>query len=64
MCPGGGMADAVDLKSPVRKGVRVRLPPRALLTTALQLKAAVLSLAMRPTPQAKPNFVFRNEHFF
>ena len=62
MCPGGGMADAVDLKSPVRKGVRVRLPPRALLK--LQLNAAVLSLAMRPTPQAKPNFVFRNEHFF
>ena len=27
--PGGGMADAVDSKSTVRKGVRVRIPPRA-----------------------------------
>ena len=29
MGPGGGMADAVDSKSTIRKGVRVRLPPRA-----------------------------------
>ena len=29
--PGGGMADAMDSKSIVRKGVRVRIPPRALL---------------------------------
>ncbi len=29
-CPGGGMAYAGDLKSPVRKGMWVRLPPRAL----------------------------------
>ena len=28
-CRGGGMADATDLKSVVRKGVRVRLPPSA-----------------------------------
>jgi hypothetical protein len=28
-CRGGGMADAVDLKSIVRKDVRVRLPPSA-----------------------------------
>jgi len=27
--PGGGMAYAGDLKSPVRKGLWVRLPPRA-----------------------------------
>ncbi len=26
--PSGGMADAGDLKSPARKGVWVRLPPR------------------------------------
>src|SRR5688572_26204564 len=29
--PGGGTADATDLKSVARKGVRVRLPPGALL---------------------------------
>ena len=28
-CRGGGMADAADLKSVVRKDVRVRLPPSA-----------------------------------
>ncbi len=28
--PSGGMADAGDLKSPARKGVWVRLPPRLL----------------------------------
>ena len=28
-CPGGGMVYAADLKSVARKGVRVRLPPRA-----------------------------------
>jgi hypothetical protein len=28
-CRGGGMADATDLKSVVRKDVRVRLPPSA-----------------------------------
>ena len=28
---GGGMADTRDLKSLPRKGVRVRLPPRAFL---------------------------------
>lgn len=27
--PGGGMVDAVDLKSIGRKAVRVRVPPRA-----------------------------------
>ena len=30
-CPGGGMADATDLKSVIRKGVRVRVPPRVPL---------------------------------
>ena len=30
-CRGGGMADAADLKSVVRKDVRVRLPPSAPL---------------------------------
>ena len=29
ICRGGGMADAADLKSVVRKDVRVRLPPSA-----------------------------------
>ena len=29
ICRGGGMADATDLKSVVRKDVRVRLPPSA-----------------------------------
>ncbi len=29
--PGGEMADATDLKSVIRKGVRVRVPPRAPL---------------------------------
>lgn len=28
----GGMADAGDLKSPVRKDVRVRVPPRPVAT--------------------------------
>src|ERR1043166_1428705 len=32
-CRGGGMADAADLKSVVRKDVRVRLPPSAPLST-------------------------------
>ncbi len=34
-CRGGGMADAVDLKSIVRKDVRVRLPPSAPIITLL-----------------------------
>ena len=32
-CRGGGMADAADLKSVVRKDVRVRLPPSAPITS-------------------------------
>ena len=28
LCPSGGMADATDLKSVIRKGVWVRVPPR------------------------------------
>ena len=35
-CRGGGMADAADLKSVVRKDVRVRLPPSAPYSTILQ----------------------------
>lgn len=31
LSPGGGMADAADSKSAIRKGVRVRLPLGALL---------------------------------
>src|SRR5436190_1216567 len=30
--PSGGMADTTDSKSVARKGVRVQIPPRALLT--------------------------------
>ena len=36
-CRGGGMADAVDLKSIVRKDVRVRLPPSAPIEESLYL---------------------------
>src|ERR1700727_1860634 len=33
--PGDGMADVVDSKSTVRKGVRVRIPPRAPLSSGV-----------------------------
>ena len=33
MCPSGGMADASGLNPLARKGVRVRVPPRAQINT-------------------------------
>ena len=41
ICPGGGMVDAADLKSAASNGVRVQVPPRALL---LKLTEGLLAL--------------------
>ncbi len=46
-CRGGGMADATDLKSVVRKDVRVRLPPSAPFISITYSPIQVLMMDQR-----------------
>ena len=64
-CRGGGMADAVDLKSIVRKDVRVRLPPSApylflLFSRSINL-AHVSSYSRDPVAKTIPVDTKRDE---
>ncbi len=51
--PGGGMADAVDSKSTVREGVRVRVPPRAPSGRAIEGSSGSNAIGPSSPPGAR-----------